>query len=915
MKLIKPDIPEELIVKWQKNVDLMTSVIGVSAGLVMKIYPLEVEVFLASATSENPYKKGQRFNLDVGLYSETVIAQRSQLLIPDARVDPQWANSPDVALGMISFLGLPLMWPDGEMFGILCVLDRKENHYSPIHRRLILQLKESIEADLNLLLKITEHKLAKEALEKLKAELDARVETRTAELKKAEEKYRQLVEKERDIIYTIDEEGIYTWINQAVEPILGYKPEELIGKKFSDLIPKEWQEKAEIDFRKLLETGELTAEITVLDKKGQIHFVEYNSMVIKEGGEISGARGIVRDITERKRVEDSLRESGERLKYILDSIPAGIIIVEPQRHLIVDANPVALMMIGVPKDRFIGSVCQKFICPPEKGRCPVTDLKQKVYDLETVLIKANGSTMPILKTVVPVALKDKEYLLEIFIDITKRKQAEEALRESEEKYRNIFERAPTSILVFDKDGYIIDVNPFHITRIGKGKTAKEDYIGKNIITHPSIVSAGLSKSYAKLFEGESFELYSVYFPITTGGTPAYLNIKGVPLFKEGKVIGAIALHEDITDIKKAEEALRSSEERFKLVASATFDAIWDWDLITDRIVWNEGLKTLFGYPDNEVGPDSNWRKERIHPEDREKVVSGIFSVINKGGKKWSDEYRFLRKDGSYAFVIDRGYVLQDEKGKAVRMIGAVIDVSERKKTEAELIQAQKLASIGQLAAGVAHEINNPLSVISGEIQWQLKRNKDKKLAKSLQLMNKTCDRIAHIVNNLLIFSREASTKVIEFSSIESLIEKTLLLIGRRLIANNIKITKKLKKNLPEIAVNRGEIEQALLNIFLNSLDAMPRGGKLSISSRLSSDREAIEITVIDTGSGIAKKDLTRVFDPFFTTKTPGKGAGLGLYLTHGIIKKHHGSIKIDSKLNRGTKISVRLPVKQPSRTP
>lgn len=780
MKWVKPDIPEEMIDKWQKNADLMAAVIGVPAGLIMKIYPLEVEVFLASATPDNPYKKGQRFNLDIGLYNETVIAQRSQLLIPDARRDPRWEHSPDVALGMISYLGLPLMWPDGEMFGIICVLDKKENHYPPVYQKLIWQIKNSIDADLNLLLKIAEHKRAKEALEKLKAELDARVETRTAELKKAEEKYRHLVEKEKDIIYAIDEEGIYTWINPAVETILGYKPEELIGKRFSVMIPQGWREKAETDFRKLLEEGEITAEIAVFDKEGQIHFIEHNSTVIKEDGKIVGARGIIRDITERKKVEDSLRESGERLKYILDSIPVGIVIIDPTTHTIVDANPAAIQMIETPKGRVIGAVCHRFICPPKKGHCPITDHNLKIYDSENTLLKASGQSIPVLKTVVPVTLKDKEYLLEIFIDITKS--------------------------------------------------------------------------------------------------------------------------------KKAEQALRENEERFRLVASATFDAIWDWDLVTNEVVWNEGLKTLFGYSEKEAGLDANWWKKRIHPEDRERVVTGIHGVIDSGQEKWSDEYRFLRRDGSYAFVIDRGYVLHDKKGKAVRMIGAIMDVTERKKTEAELIQAQKLASIGQLAAGVAHEINNPLSAISEEIQWLLKRNKEKKLAKSLQLMDKLCNRIAHIVNNLLVFSRETSIKVKETSNMESLIEKTLLLIGRRLAANNIKITKKLKKNLPEIFVNRGEIEQALMNIFLNSLDAMPRGGKLSISTRLSRDKEAIEIIIADSGRGIAKKDLPRVFEPFFTTKTPGRGAGLGLYLSHGIIKKHNGSIAIDSKLNKGTKISIRLPL-------
>ncbi|MFH1338668.1 MAG: PAS domain S-box protein [Candidatus Omnitrophota bacterium] len=957
MKWIKPDIPYEMIDKWQKNVDLMATVIEVPAALIMKIYPLEVEVFLASATADNPYKKGQKFNLDIGLYSETIIAQRSQLLIPDARRDPQWERSPDVALGMISYLGLPLIWPDGEMFGIICVLDRKENHYTPVHQKLIWQIKNAIDADLNLILKITEHKRAKEALEKLKAELDNRVEIRTTELKKAEEKYRHLVEKEKDIIYTVDEEGTYTWINPAVEAILGYKPEEIIGKRFSVMIPQEWQEKSETDFRKLLDAGEITAEIAVFDKKGGIHFIEHNSTVIKEGGRILGARGIARDITERKRVEDSLRESGERLKYILDSIPVGILIIEPQKFSIVDANPPALKMIGAPKEQVIGSNCRKFICAPEAS-CPAIDLKQRIYDSESFLIKADGQKIPILKTVVPVTLKNKEYLLEVFIDIAKRKQAEERVLKQNtvlEAINKVFQE--TLVCRTDEEvarmclsvaenltgsmfGFIAEINEkglfdtiaisdpgWDACRIPKSNAVK---MLKNMEIR-GIRRLVIEQKKSLIINNPAFRPEYIQPP---QGHPEITSFIGIPLMHAGKLFGMIALankeggylpddQEALESLsgtfvealmhKRAEEVSRESEKRFRFVASATFDAIWDWDLLTDAIVWNEGLKTLFGYSNEEVGPDSNWWKERIHPEDKKRVTSGVYSAIEKGVKKWADEYRFLRKDGSYAFVIDRGYVSHDEKGKPVRMVGAMMDVTERKKSEAELIQAQKLASIGQLAAGVAHEINNPLSAISGEIQWLSKRNENKKLSKSLQLMEKLCDRIAKIVNNLLIFSREASTKIKEPSSVDSLVEKTLLLVGRRLSANNIKITKKIKTHLPEVLVNRGEIEQALMNIFLNSLDAMPRGGKLTISTRLSRDKKSAEITIADTGTGIAKKDLPRVFEPFFTTKAPGKGAGLGLYLSHGIIKKHNGSIEIDSKLNKGTKISIKLPLRQPGK--
>jgi PAS domain S-box-containing protein len=139
---------------------------------------------------------------------------------------------------------------------------------------------------------------------------------------------------------------------------------------------------------------------------------------------------------------------------------------------------------------------------------------------------------------------------------------------------------------------------------------------------------------------------------------------------KGEITGLVGITIDITERKQIEEALRERETRYQLVARATNDAIWDWDLITNTVEWNEGVETLFGYWATDVSSGSDWWYEHIHPDDRERIVSGIHEVIDSGGQIWTDEYRFLRADKSYALVIDRGFVAHDEQGKPVRMIGS-----------------------------------------------------------------------------------------------------------------------------------------------------------------------------------------------------------------------------------------------------
>jgi PAS domain S-box-containing protein len=364
-------------------------------------------------------------------------------------------------------------------------------------------------------------------------------------------------------------------------------------------------------------------------------------------------------------------------------------------------------------------------------------------------------------------------------------------------------------------------------------------------------------------------------------------------------------------------ALRESQERFQFVARATSDAVWDWDLVSDAVWWNEGVLTLFGYPPEGIGQDRAWWHATLHPEDRERVVSNLRTAIAQGAESWSAEYRYRRADGSYAEVFDRGYVLRDGDGRATRMIGAMMDITQRKQLEEELRQAQKMEAVGRLAGGVAHDFNNLLTIITGRSALLLGRLKtDDPLRRSVELIQKTSDRAAALTRQLLAFSRKQvlQRRILDLNTV---VEDTSAML-RRLIGEDVELVTRLDPALGRVRADPGQIGQVLMNLAVNARDAMPQGGVLRIETSNAEVDEAfarehapivpgpyVQLVVADDGAGIDKSVRDHLFEPFFTTKP--EGSGLGLSTVYGIVKQSGGYIWVDAAPGRGTTFTIHLP--------
>ncbi len=384
----------------------------------------------------------------------------------------------------------------------------------------------------------------------------------------------------------------------------------------------------------------------------------------------------------------------------------------------------------------------------------------------------------------------------------------------------------------------------------------------------------------------------------------------------GRALEEMALREEHL---RTEEARRASEERLSLIARVIHDVVWDWNLLTDEVWWSDGLEASFGYRKEEVAPSFQWRHARVHPEDAERVLREILGVVQSGEKTWTGEYRFRKGDGSYAHILERLRVISDATGRPVKMLGSMVDITERKRLEDQFRQAQKMEAVGQLAGGVAHDFNNFLTIITGYSELLLERlgPEDGQRA-NLEQIKRAGERAAALTRQLLAFSRRQVLvpQDLDLNAIVADIDKML----RRLIGEHIELVTIRQEGLGKVRSDPGQIEQVIMNLAVNARDAMPQGGKLTIeTANVQLDEEYarrhalvtpgrhVLLAVSDTGCGMDAATQAHVFEPFFTTKGEGRGTGLGLATVYGIVKQSGGHICVYSEVGKGTSVKLYLP--------
>lgn len=369
---------------------------------------------------------------------------------------------------------------------------------------------------------------------------------------------------------------------------------------------------------------------------------------------------------------------------------------------------------------------------------------------------------------------------------------------------------------------------------------------------------------------------------------------------------------------RVEAALRTSEDRRRLALDAGRMGTWEWDTRSGRVHWDGALFDLLGLPETSAALTVEAFFERVHPEDRADLRQQLAAASDPGGQ-FQSEFRIVRPDGEVRWLAGRGRVSRAGDGEPSKMHGVNYDITDRRRAEdnlrettRQLWQAARLAGVGELAASIAHELNNPLGTVALRVEQLLaKTPAPDPRRRALEVVEGEVSRMADLVGNLLQFSRAGRDQVSTVDVPEE-ITKTLDLVGHHLRKRQIRVEPAFAPSVPHIQADRQQLRQVFLNLFTNAADAMPNGGRLVTrvqTGRCPKHTPAVVVEVIDTGVGIPPELLNRVFEPFFTTKDEGKGTGLGLAICRRIVDQHQGTLDVESRTGVGTTVRLTLPVR------
>jgi two-component system, cell cycle sensor histidine kinase and response regulator CckA len=739
--------------------------------------------------------------------------------------------------------------------------------------------------------------------------------------------YRAAFEAMSDAAFIVDGRGRFVAANERATMLTGYDRQALRGMTRQDLVDG--------------------SRGHVRRRDGRLISVEIQVSALPDAHQLE----IIRDLSSLKAYE-SLLESEAKYRALVESVRDPMFISDASGRYVY-VNAAAAAVLGTTPEHVIGKSAADFF-PPHSAECYVADVRRVIETGRDHVAEhrgeVGGQTKWFNTIVQPVRNRDGRIVAVqgVVRDITERKQMEDALRQNEERLRQAVRVA--NIGIFDHDHRTDAIYWSPELRAIHGVDPDEPLIfergpdglpANSELTHPDDrerINAAILRAHDPTSDG----LFDVDYRIGhRDGGYRWLTVRSQTLFEgEGsarrpvRTIGAVR---DVTTLKQAEQALAENEDRLQQVIDVSRIGVFDHNHVARTMYLSSSMREFVGVGQEETVTGARYEPvadnppkflQTVHPDDRARVAAKIARVHQEGGV-YDDEHRLVRGDGSIVWVSTRARTTVEGEGDArhpVRTVGAMFDVTERKQAEEErqrlqlqLVQAQKMESIGRLAGGIAHDFNNMLNVICGYAELALEQlGPGHPLHKAVDGIRKAGRRSSDLTEQLLTFAR-LQTAAPRLIDLNDCIEKSLDMVGR-LIGENVQLIWEPAEELWAVHVDPGQIDQVLMNLAANSRDAIDVAGHLTLrTANVVLDAAAcarhpgtvpgdyVMLQIVDDGQGMDEETRRHIFEPFYTTKAEGRGTGLGLAMVYGIVTQHGGHISVMSEPKTGTTITLLLP--------
>ena len=747
------------------------------------------------------------------------------------------------------------------------------------------------------------------------------------------------------VIWSVDNEGVINLFNGLYLKKIGVTPSFIEGKNL-DAARKKNRHLDIID--RVQRTISEGPQDWISDIDGK-KFHARTIPLFNENEQINGVVGSIDDVTEMIELQEKLKKENintlEQFEMIWEKVDSGMLIIDCESRIVLNANPAAARMYGAGTEKMIGEICYKFFGQHE---CPIMDLNMTVDREERKFTKADGTVIPILKSVSHIMYNGKPALLENFTDISYMKETnlQKHMLEMSERMQIMLDVNPHINIMFDSNFRIIDCNPAAINFMHFN--SKEEMLagfGKRLAESvPEILSNGrhskpisdwfiiAAKEGAVRFETE----------LVLNGSTRNINVelKKIPYENSFAIVAYVF---DLTEIHEREMQLSHARElnelqllKLKLAAKATKIGLWDMEIVSDDLlnpensfIWSDEFRHMLGFEDENDFPNvfKSWM-DRVHPEDNERALIPFAEhLLDKTGRTPYDvEYRLLRRNGEYGYFRASGETIRDENGNAVRVAGALMDITEMKNilldTEKHRLEAEAANKAkSSFLSTMSHEIRTPMNAILGITEIQLQ---NEALAQSVkEAFDKiyvSGDMLLGIINDILDLSKIEAGKlelIIANYEIASLISDTAQLNMMRIGSKPIEFELFIDENLPAMLLgDELRVKQILNNILSNAFKYTAAGMvKLSVFQEPGANDSDNSITIVfsvsDTGQGLSKEQVAKLFDEYsrfnMEANRSTEGTGLGMSITRNLIHMMKGRIEIESEPGKGSTFTVYLP--------